>query len=129
MKLTKMTKRPSYTERLMSLPLGEEHFFTLNGTAYQQFQNAKHRLKKSGRATFEMNVVVGEKKLRVVRLTQRDYEAHSQQPPRNAQEGVTYTNKDSSTTERSRGKRSATSEATATLPRQELDHSKRSKAA
>ena len=69
MKLTKMTKRPSYTERLMSLPLGEEHFFTLNGTAYQQFQNAKHRLKKSGRATFEMNVVVGEKKLRVVRLT------------------------------------------------------------
>lgn len=69
MKLTKMTKRPSYTERLLSLPVGEEHFFTLNGTAYQQFQNAKHRLKKSGRATFEMNVVVGEKKLRVVRLT------------------------------------------------------------
>lgn len=69
MKLTKMTKRPSYTERLLSLPIGEEHFFALNGTAYQQFQNAKHRLKKSGRATFEMNVVVGEKKLRVVRLT------------------------------------------------------------
>ena len=101
MKLTKMTKRPSYTERLLSLPIGEEHFFTLNGTAYQQFQNAKHRLKKSGRATFEMNVVVGEKKLRVVRLTQQAYEAHSQQPPRNAQEGITYTNKDSDTPEHS----------------------------
>ena len=69
MKVTKMTKRPSYTERLMSLPIGVEHFFKLNGTAYNQFQNAKTRLKKSGRATFEMNRVVGEDKLRVVRLS------------------------------------------------------------
>lgn len=61
--------RPSYTERLMSLPIGEEHFFELAGTAYQQFQNAKHRLKVAKRATFEMNVVPGENKLRVVRLT------------------------------------------------------------
>lgn len=69
MRVTKMTKRPSYTERLMSLPIGEEHFFTLNGTAYQQFQNAKYRLKSKGRATFEMNVVEGQNKLRVVRLS------------------------------------------------------------
>lgn len=69
MRITKIKKRPSYTEQLLSLNIGEEHFFKLNGTAYQQFQNAKHRLKKSERATFEMNVVVGENKLRVVRLS------------------------------------------------------------
>lgn len=69
MKITKVKKRPSYVEQLMSLPIGEEHYFKLSGTAYQQFQNAKHRLRKAGRAEFEMNVVVGENKLRVVRLT------------------------------------------------------------
>lgn len=69
MKVTTIKKRPSYTEQLMSLPVGEEHYFTLNGTAYNQFLHAKWRLKKTGRATFEMHRVVGENKLRVVRLT------------------------------------------------------------
>ena len=69
MKITKVKRRPSYTEQLMSLPIGEEHFFALNGTAYNQFQIAKLRLKRSGRATFEMGKVAGENKLRVVRLT------------------------------------------------------------
>jgi hypothetical protein len=69
MKVTTIKKRPSYTEQLMSLPIGEEHYFALNGTAYNQFLHAKWRLKKLGRATFEMNRVSGENKLRVVRLT------------------------------------------------------------
>lgn len=69
MKITKVKKRPSYVEQLMSLPIGEEYFFTLSGTAYNQFQIAKLRLKKSGRATFDMSKARGENKLRVVRLT------------------------------------------------------------
>ena len=67
--VTEVMKRPSYTKQLMALPIGEVHFFELAGTAYAQFQNAKHRLKKSGRATFEMNVVEGKNELRVIRLS------------------------------------------------------------
>lgn len=67
--ITEVMKRPSYTAQLMALSIGKEYFFALEGTAYQQFQNAKHRLKKSGRATFEMNVIPGRNELRVIRLT------------------------------------------------------------
>lgn len=67
--ITEVMKRPSYTAQLMALSIGKEYFFALEGTAYQQFQNAKHRLKKSGRATFEMNVIPGKNELRVKRLS------------------------------------------------------------
>lgn len=47
-------KRPSYVGLLLDIPVGETRIFRLSGTIYNNFQNAKWRLKKSGRGEFSM---------------------------------------------------------------------------
>lgn len=50
----KRVNKPSYTEQLMSLRVGEEARFRIIGSAYTSFYSAKWRIEKAKKATFKM---------------------------------------------------------------------------